>query len=82
MVAAGPGPVFFTWFLDEGEVLTFRDHLRADFATYARFAELLVHECIRVIPGGRWYLNAAHTDDHVDAALEAADRAFERLNAS
>lgn len=79
LVAAGPGPVFFTWLLAEGEVRTLRDHLRADFASYARFAEYMI---VRVIAGGRWYLNAAHTSDDVAAALAAADRAFARLAAT
>jgi glutamate-1-semialdehyde 2,1-aminomutase len=82
LVAKGPGPVFFTWFLEEGEVRTFADHLRADAAAYGRFAEELLRAGVRVIPAGRWYLNAAHTDTDVDRALEAADRAFAAIAAS
>ena len=79
LVAAGPGPVFFTWLLDAGEVQTFRDHLRSDLAGYAAFAEALMLEGVRVIPAGRWYLNAAHTEEHVDLALGAAHRAWDLL---
>jgi glutamate-1-semialdehyde 2,1-aminomutase len=79
IVTQGPGPVFFAWFLDEGAVASFRDHLRADHARYGRFAALLLAEGVRVIPAGRWYLSAAHDDGDVDAALEAADRALARL---
>lgn len=79
LVAAGPGPVFFTWLLPDGEVRTYRDHLRADTATYGRFAERMLEEGVRVIPAGRWYLNAAHTEVDVDVAIEAADRAFAAL---
>ena len=82
LVAKGPGPVFFTWFLEDGEVRTFADHLRADAAAYARFAEALLRAGVRVIPAGRWYLNAAHTDADVDRALEAADRALAAVVAS
>jgi glutamate-1-semialdehyde 2,1-aminomutase len=79
IVTAGPGPVFFTWFLDEGGVTTFRDHLRADHARYGRFAALMLGEGVRLIPAGRWYLSGAHDDTDVDEALQAADRALARL---
>jgi glutamate-1-semialdehyde 2,1-aminomutase len=80
IVAQGPGPVFFCWFLDEGGVATFRDHQRADFPRYARFAELMLTEGIRLIPAGRWYLTCSHGDADVDRTLEAADRALARLD--
>jgi glutamate-1-semialdehyde 2,1-aminomutase len=79
LVAQGPGPVFFTWLLADGEVSTFEDHLRADRATYGRFVEGLARRGVRVIPNGRWYLNAAHTDEDVDRALDQAERTFAEL---
>ncbi len=79
LVAQGPGPVFFTWISDRTSIRSFREHLQADQATYARFAEILLDEGVRVIPGGRWYLSAAHTEDDIAITLAAADRAFARL---
>ncbi len=79
LVAQGPGPVFFTWLLAEGEVCSFADHLRADAVAYGRLAAGLAERGIRVIPNGRWYLNAAHTEEDVDRALEEADRVFAAL---
>jgi glutamate-1-semialdehyde 2,1-aminomutase len=79
MVTQGPGPVFFAWFLDEGEVTTFDDHLRADFEAYARFAEEMLAEGVRVIPAGRWYVNGAHTDEQIEETLAAASRVFARI---
>jgi len=70
---------FFAWFRDEGGVATFRDHLASDLVRYARFAALMLEEGVRLIPAGRWYLNAAHGEAEVDAALAAADRALPRL---
>jgi glutamate-1-semialdehyde 2,1-aminomutase len=81
LVAQGPGPVFFTWFLESGEVRSFRDHLRADSALYAQLAERLLGEGVRVIPAGRWYLTAAHTDEDVARTLDAVERALGRLEA-
>jgi glutamate-1-semialdehyde 2,1-aminomutase len=57
----------------------YRKHLEADSAGYTRWAELMLTEGIRIIPAGRWYLTAAHTDAHIDQALDAADRVFARL---
>jgi glutamate-1-semialdehyde 2,1-aminomutase len=79
LVAQGPGPVFFTWFLEEGEVRTYRDHLRADHDAYQRFAQAMLEEGVRLIPAGRWYLNAAHTEEDVETALAAADLALARI---
>jgi glutamate-1-semialdehyde 2,1-aminomutase len=79
LVVQGPGSVFFAWLLAEGEVTSYRDHLRADAARYAGFAELMLGEGVRVIPAGRWYLSAAHDEAAIDETIAAADRAFARL---
>jgi len=79
LVAQGPGPVFFAWFLEEGGVESFGDHRRADFVRYANFAEQMLRQGVRVIPTGRWYLTTAHTDADVDLTLAAADEALARL---
>jgi glutamate-1-semialdehyde 2,1-aminomutase len=74
----GPGQVFFTW-ISESDVNSYRDHRAADHRRYARFAEELSRRGVRVIPSGRWYLNAAHTDEDVDFAIAAAAQAFRIL---
>ena len=79
LVAQGPGPVFFTWFLESGGVERFQDHLEADAALYARLAEQLLSEGVRVIPAGRWYLTAAHTEEDIERTLDAVERALARL---
>jgi glutamate-1-semialdehyde aminotransferase len=35
---------------------------------------------VRLIPAGRWYLSAAHGDEEIDIALQAADRALALLD--
>jgi glutamate-1-semialdehyde 2,1-aminomutase len=37
---------------------------------------------VRLIPGGRWYVSAAHTPDHVARTLEAAEEAFREVAAA
>jgi glutamate-1-semialdehyde 2,1-aminomutase len=78
-VTAGPGPVFFGWFSDS-PVTSYREHMQADSTKYAAWAEVMLDEGVRIIPAGRWYLTAAHRDEDVDQALEAAERAFSRLS--
>jgi glutamate-1-semialdehyde 2,1-aminomutase len=80
LLAKGPGPVFFTWLLADGDITSFNDHLRADAAGYALVAQGLTENGVRVIPNGRWYLNAAHTESDVDRALAVADRVFAQLS--
>ena len=80
LVTQGPGPVFFSWFLDEGDVNSYSDHLRADGAKYARFSEKLLDEGVRTIPAGRWYLTAAHTEADIDRTLEAVDQVLATLD--
>ena len=75
---SGPGAVFFGWF-SEGPVDSFHEHLKADFELYGRFAEQMLQAGVRIIPAGRWYLTAAHDDEDIDLALEAADVALSGL---
>ena len=79
IVAQGPGPVFYCWFLDEGGVASFRDHQRADLHRYARFVELMLGEGVRLIPAGRWYLTYAHEQADIEVTLAAADRVLAQL---
>jgi glutamate-1-semialdehyde 2,1-aminomutase len=76
--ARGPGSVFFTW-ISDSPVESYRQHRQSDQAAYARFAEALLGQGVRVIPAGRWYLNASHTDEDVERAIEAAGVAFDSL---
>ena len=70
--------VFFAWFLDEGDVSTFRDHLGRTHARYARFAAPMLAEGVRLIPAGRWY-PPPPTRRRCRPAADAADRALARL---
>jgi len=79
LVVRGPGPVFFAWMADAGDVVDYAEHQRTDHARYQRFVRLLLDEGVRAIGAGRWYLTAAHDDEAVDETLAAAERAFARL---
>ncbi len=65
----GPGGVF--WLSFDGD-----DATDVEPETYRRFRLAMRNEGIRVGPGGRWYVNAAHTEADLDATVRAAAVAF------
>jgi glutamate-1-semialdehyde 2,1-aminomutase len=65
----GPGGVF--WLSFDGD-----DATDVEPETYRRFRLAMRNEGIRVGTGGRWYVNAAHTDADIEATVRAAAVAF------
>ncbi|HEU5299311.1 MAG TPA: aminotransferase class III-fold pyridoxal phosphate-dependent enzyme, partial [bacterium] len=75
----GPGPVFYLWFTDAPAITSYTDSARVSREPYARFAEAMLREGVRVIPGGRWYVSLAHTEEDIERTCEAVDRALARI---
>ena len=75
--AGGEGPVFHLAFL-ANQPRNYRDLLTADTRKYRNFLLALQDEGVLPLPDGRWYLSTAHTDDDVEATLEAVRRAVKR----
>lgn len=73
VVTNGEGAVFHISF-QERKPRTYRDTLEANAALYSDFALALLDEGVFLLPDGRWYLSAAHTDDDIDMTLAAAER--------
>lgn len=67
---SGDGPVFQVSFMSE-PAANYRQTLRAQAGIYNDFALALLDEGVLVLPDGRWYVSAAHTDDDIDRTLEA-----------
>ena len=42
----------------------------------------MVRRGVRPIPGGRWYVSAAHTPEHVAKTVSAAREAFAAVRAA
>jgi glutamate-1-semialdehyde 2,1-aminomutase len=72
-LTTGEGPVFALHFAERAPN-SYRDTLRSDRSLYSDFALALLDEGIMVLPDGRWYMSAAHTDAHVDETLAAIRR--------
>ena len=58
----------------ENQATNYRETLAADQAKYRDFVLALLDEGVLALPDGRWYISAAHSDQDIDAALEAASR--------
>jgi glutamate-1-semialdehyde 2,1-aminomutase len=70
----GPGAVF--WLAFDGD-----DATDVEPATYRRFRLAMREHGIRVGPGGRWYVTAAHGEAELEATLQAAATAFRSVAA-
>jgi glutamate-1-semialdehyde 2,1-aminomutase len=73
-VSTGDGPVF-TIHLQADVPRTYRDTLDSDKQGWSDFVLALLDEGVLILPDGRWYISAAHSDEDIDATLEAAERA-------
>jgi glutamate-1-semialdehyde 2,1-aminomutase len=74
VVTSGCGSVFQLSFM--GKVArNYRETMRADKGRYSDFALALLDEGILVLPDGRWYISFSHSDEDIDATLEATRRA-------
>ena len=70
VVLSGDGPVFQVSFMDE-PAKNYRETLRARTDLYADFLLGLLDHGVLVLPDGRWYVSAVHTDEDIDRTLEA-----------
>lgn len=66
------------WGVD-GEIRSFSDAMRSDRVTVARVCEAALDEQVFIAPRGLMLLSAAHSDDDLDRAVAAVERAIERV---
>jgi glutamate-1-semialdehyde 2,1-aminomutase len=77
----GPGPVFHMWITDRAAIEDPRTAKTEGAEAYARFAEAMMRRGVRPVPGGRWYLTTAHTDEQVAQTIAAAEEALAEIGA-
>lgn len=58
---------------------TFDDFLASDQARYGDLIVELLRRGIFTLPGGRWYLSTAHTDEHIDRTVDAFEQSLKAL---
>jgi glutamate-1-semialdehyde 2,1-aminomutase len=74
VLTQGEGAVFQVAFM-EAPARNYRDTLAADRQAYSDFALAMLDEGVLLLPDGRWYVSAAHSDGDIEETLEAARRA-------
>jgi glutamate-1-semialdehyde 2,1-aminomutase len=62
--------------LSDRPITSLDDYLRADWAEYDRLAVQLRRRGVFVLPGGRWYLSSAHTEDDIATTVAAFGEAL------
>jgi len=82
VLVQGSGPVFHMWISPRGAIEDPRTARTEGAAAYAVFIESLVRHGVRPVPGGRWFVSAAHTPEHVTQTLQAARAAFADVRAA
>ncbi len=69
----GGGPVFHLSF-QTSSARNYRETLLANGQLYSDFALAMLDEGVMILPDGRWYLSAAHSEAEIDRALAAVAR--------
>ena len=75
----GVGSVFHLCFTDRKEMNGYADTLQVDLGMRDRFIEGMLDAGIYLLPDGRWYVSAAHTEDEVRTTLKIVAELFDRL---
>ena len=77
LVTSGAGSVFGVHFGLREPPRCYADTLAADAAAYARFRAALLDEGIYLLPDGRWYVGATHTERELQRTLPAITAALQ-----
>ncbi|WP_341501973.1 glutamate-1-semialdehyde 2,1-aminomutase [Gallaecimonas sp. GXIMD4217] len=75
------GGMFGYFFTDQDSISTFEQVQQCDIERFKRFFHLMLEEGVYLAPSAfeAGFLSLAHTDQDIDATLEAARRVFARL---
>ena len=65
----GPGPIFWMTLGEDPEALPVSGGRPVEPAAYQRFRAQMLMRGVRVMPAGRWFVSASHSDDDVDFTL-------------
>ena len=68
---AGFPQIFHVGFGVDAPVVDYRSSLQAGRERYIKFTEALHYKGVRALERGAWFLSTAHTDDVIDATIEA-----------
>ena len=78
MLVNGIGASFHLAFTIRGKMLNFRDTLDCDTSARDDFLQAMLAAGVYLLPDGRWYVSAVHTDADVEWTLGAVERIFSK----
>ena len=79
LLTSGFGAAFSVHFTERTRLSHYRDTLDDDRELLARFLAIMLDEGVYLLPDGRFYTSAVHTEADIEAAIAAAGRALGRL---
>src|SRR6202012_3084777 len=71
--------MFHVGFGLEAPARNYRDLLKADKASYVRFAHALLKRGVRILERGAWFVSFVHDDTVIDATLDAVKGAANEI---
>ena len=75
------GGMFGLFFTEQPEVTSFQEVMKCDAAKFIRFFHLMLEQGIYLAPSAfeAGFMSLAHSDEDIEATLQAADKAFSAL---
>jgi glutamate-1-semialdehyde 2,1-aminomutase len=75
----GFGAAFFLHFSSNEQIIDYRDTLADDFSRLKQFLYKSLEEGVILVPDGRMYVSAVHTERDVEETLASFARVFAAL---
>lgn len=72
----GVGAAFHVAFTTRTELLNYRDTLEIDPKACEQFVGAMLESGIYLLPDGRWYISAAHTEEDIERTVTAIQQVF------
>ena len=79
LVTSGTGTAFTVHFDLDEPPQSYRDVTKANTDKYTRFRSHMLEHHIQLIPDGRWYIGAAHTDKELEKVIPAVQQSMNAL---
>ncbi len=79
LVTTGVGTIFSAHFGLDEPPRDYREFLRVDVPAYTRFRASMLARGVQLLPEGRWYVGATHTDRELDIVLPAIEESMKEL---
>lgn len=81
VITSGVGTVFSMHFGLNKAPVNYEDTLQANMTLFGKFRLRMLEQGIHLLPDGRWYVGASHTDTELAATKQAIEKAFAELTA-